>query len=277
MKKVVALIPARSGSVRIKNKNIRQICGIPLLGLAVRQALLTSNIQEVYVSTDSELYAQVAKNYGAKIPFLRPAEISGSESTDYDVFRHFLDWYIASFEEMPELIVQIRPTAPVRTPETVRKAITFMQSHPEFDSLRSVSVPHQSPYKMWNMDENGQIFPVIRSNLGNCFDAPTQSLPETYAQDGIVDIVRPETLLYTGSMAGKTIAGWIDHPITWDIDTDADLRVATKLLDDTGCYVLLDKREALGGNLGIIQGRLTPSQALQQFPINCWAQEFFAI
>lgn len=274
MRKIIALVQSRSGSVRVKHKNLKQILGMPLIGLAVRQALLVPKISEVYVSTDSMIYAEIARNYGAVAPFIRPAEISGSEATDYDVFIHFLMWYKLHVGELPELIVQVRPTAPVRDSETIQQAIEFMLSHPEFDSLRSVSAPHQSPYKMWSMNENCELSSVIKVNGIESYDMPTQSLPKTYGQDGIVDIVRPETLINFKSMAGAKIAGFSEHPKTWDIDTDEDLKKASQMIRYTEQCRLLKNGKAIGGNLGIIQGRLTQAEVLQKFPDDEWKEEF---
>lgn len=273
MGKVVALVPARSGSVRVKNKNIRQIGGTPLIGIAVKQAMAVDIIDEVFISTDSELYAQIAENYGACVPFLRPEEISGSDATDYQVFEHFLEWYVKKYNSEPELIVQIRATAPARDTETIRKAIEFMLSHEEFDSLRSVSSPHQNPYKMWVMDENNQVTPVVGGENGE-YDMPTQRLQKCYGQDGVIDIVRPRTLRNYKNMAGKTIAGWSEHPKTWDIDDDDDLVMASKLLRSYKLNLMPSKARALGGYLGIIQGRLTESDQLQAFPKEDYQAEF---
>lgn len=272
MGKIVALVPARSGSTRVKNKNIRQIKGMPLIGIAVKQAIEVNEINEVYVSTDSELYAEIAQVYGAIKPFLRPADISDNQSTDYEVFCHFLDWYMRCNHEMPDMLVQIRPTAPVRETATIREAIQFMQEHPEFDSLRSVSVPHQTPFKMWMMGKDKELVPVIEKE-GRFYDMPTQKLPDCYGQDGIVDIVRPLTLLNYGNMAGNKIAGLLEHPKTWDIDTDEDLIRAGELLKEFGILKLPFREKGLGGSLGIIQGRLTESGKLQCFPID-WKREF---
>lgn len=272
MGKIVALIPARAGSTRVKNKNIRQIKGIPLIGLAVKQAVDVEEIDEVYVSTDSELYAQIAQIYGAVKPFLRPKDISGNQSTDYEVFRHFLEWYMDYYQEIPEMIIQIRPTAPARDSPTIRDAIRFMQKHLEFDSLRSVSVPHQTPYKMWLMKDNKELAPVIKTEELS-YDMPTQALPKCFEQDGIVDIVRPETILKYENMTGKKIAGLLEHPKTWDIDTDQDLKKAGELLKNFTVLKLPVREKGLGGCLGIIQGRLTEAKELQCFPKD-WYAEF---
>lgn len=274
MSKIVALIPARSGSVRVKHKNLRQFKGIPLLGLAVRQALLAENVDEVYISTDSPIYAKVAENYGAIVPFLRPEEIASCDSTDYDVFIHFLDWYENKYKELPEMIVQVRPTAPVRHSSSIEKAVLFMKEHPDYDSLRSISIPHQSPYKMWHMNDDFKLSPILDSGIEEGYDKPTQSLPSVFGQDGVVDIVRPETLRKYHSMAGVNVAGFTDHAETWDIDTVSDLQNAEKKYKSKEHYLLINKPLALGGNLSIIQGRLTESEILQNFPNSDWRREF---
>lgn len=126
MKKCVALIPARSGSVRIRHKNLIQIQGVPLLAIAVQQARMLPEIDEVYISTDSEIYAEIAANYGAVVPFIRPPEISQPDSTDYEVFAHFLNWYVTEKRETPDLLIQIRATAPMRDLKFIQKAIKLM-------------------------------------------------------------------------------------------------------------------------------------------------------
>ena len=272
MGKIVALVPARAGSTRVKNKNIRQIKGMPLIGIAVKQALDVKEIDEVYISTDSELYAEIAQVYGAVKPFLRPKEIAGNQSTDYEVFRHFLNWYKSEKGEMPELIIQVRATAPVRESDTISAAIRFMKEHREFDSLRSISSPHQTPYKMWTMDENKQLTPLMNT-IEQAYDMPTQNLSACFAQDGIVDIVRPETILKFESMAGKKIAGWLDHSQTWDIDTEQDMINAGQMVTRVGLFNLPADEKGLGATLGIVQGRLTKATELQHFPTN-WKREF---
>ena len=273
MGRVVALVPARAGSVRLKNKNIQQIKGIPLLALAIRQAYMVKGIDEVYVSTDSEVYAEIASNYGAIVPFLRPEEISGSDSTDYDVFRHFIEWYGQKYTQYPELIIHMRPTSPIRSPKMIEKAITLINKHPEFDSLRSISEPHQSPYKMWRFLNSGEIVPVIQQNTKQ-FDGPTQKLPETYAQDGRIDIIRTKTILEQNSISGQKIVGYYCCDQNWDIDKISDFYKVEAMVEKQNLYTFLKNSRSFSGNLGITQGRLTQAKELQCFPINNYKKEF---
>lgn len=268
--KIVALIPARAGSKRILHKNLRQLSGIPLLGLAVKQANEIDLIDEVYISTDDEIFAKVAENYGAIVPFIRPKYLAEDESTDYDVFLHFLNWYFEKNNEYPDLIVQIRPTAPIRKTEHIRKAIETILNDENADSLRTVSKPHQTPYKMWKKEEKtNYLSPIMQYNKK--YDGPTQALPQAFAQDGVVDIIRSKTILEKHNMAGDKIIGYTEHKFTWDIDDPIDLEFARTIFFDD--FKLNVNSNSLGTNLGIIQGRLTESEELQQFPKD-WKNEF---
>lgn len=273
MKRIVALVPARSGSVRISNKNLMQLDGIPLIGIAIRQACMVKEIDEVFVSTDSSIYAQVAQSFGACVPFLRPSDISQSDSTDYDVFDHFLKWFKEHYGYLPELIVQIRPTAPMRSIQQISEAILFMQTHKEFDSLRTVSIPHQNPFKMWYMNDAHVLSPVVSLAGLECYDRPTQGLPTAYEQDGVVDIVRSKTIIDFKSMSGKCIAGWKNNCVNSDIDTIIDFNRVNKLFSSDNLNKLLYSPKAVGFNLGITQGRLSDSDTLQKFP-TAWEREF---
>lgn len=271
---VVALIPARSGSIRIKNKNIKCINGVPLIGIAVIQALLLKNVGKVYVSTDSEKYAEVARNFGADIPFLRPIEIAGENTTDLEVFQHFVNWLQETRRNVPEIIVQIRATSPLRNINEVEKCVEFIKNNKKFDSLRTISIPHQSPYKMWSfMNESLRVVSLMRCENDE-YDKSTQSLPKVYAQDGVVDVIRTSTIQELNSMSGKTIAGWITQEQSWDIDTPRDFLKVSGLINTNNLLLLSSNPKTLGKNLGIIQGRLTSSQELQCFPNFTWRQEF---
>lgn len=240
------------------------------MAIAVQQARMLPEIDEVYISTDSEIYAEIAANYGAVVPFIRPPEISQPDSTDYEVFAHFLNWYVTEKRETPDLLIQIRATAPMRDLKFIQKAIKLMKEHPQYDSLRTVSAPHQSPYKMWTFQCADHIVPLLPEVKG--YDGPTQALPAVYAQDGIVDIIRPATIMEKHSMSGDCIAGILNPNANWDIDNPHDLKNASFFFQGHDLFGMLHGTE-FGGNLGIIQGRLTKTPLLQCFPTD-WNREF---
>ena len=118
MVNIVALVPARSGSKGVPNKNVRVLGEHPLLAWTIMACKKASTINRVIISTDSTEYAGLAKIYGAEVPFLRPAKISGDRSTDYEFIVHALNWLKEHGEE-PDYIVHMRPTTPLRIPEVI--------------------------------------------------------------------------------------------------------------------------------------------------------------
>ena len=219
---VLALIPARSGSKGIPRKNILPVAGKPLIVWTIEQALACQRITRVIVTTDDDEIAAIAKDAGAEVPFRRPSEFAGDLSPDIDVFRHSVTWLMHEEGYNCELLVHLRPTGPVRKVQLITEAIDLMLAHPEADSLRSVSRPTQSPYKMWRI-EDGWLRPLLSvPGLVEPQSMPRQILPETFWQNGYVDITRPQTVL-AGRMAGeKVIPFIIDEPI-YEIDYPEDI------------------------------------------------------
>ena len=179
------------------------------------------------VSTDDDEIAAVAKAAGAEVPFMRPAGFAQDMSPDIDVFRHAVDWLIREEQYHCELLVHLRPTGPLRSVKRIGEAIELMLAHPEADSLRSVSWPTQSPYKMWRL-ENGWLRPLlVVPGMIEPQSMARQSLPETFWQNGYIDITRPRTVL-VGRMAGDQLLPFVvDEPI-YEIDYPEDLAEAER-------------------------------------------------
>jgi len=114
--KVLALVPARGGSKGIPRKNIRDFAGHPLIAYSIAAGLHAALVNRVIVSTDDEEIAEVARQYGAEAPFLRPAEFAQDQSLDLPVFQHALEWLAEKENYHPDVVVQLRPTSPVRPP-----------------------------------------------------------------------------------------------------------------------------------------------------------------
>ena len=120
---IIAIIPARSTSKEVRNKNIVKIKGKELISYTICCALKSKLIDRVIVSTDSKKYAKIASQYGAEVPFLRPKNISLDKSTDITFFKHALDWLKENENILPKLFVHLRPTTPFRNPKVVDTAI----------------------------------------------------------------------------------------------------------------------------------------------------------
>lgn len=219
---VLALIPARGGSKSIPRKNVIPVAGKPLIAWTIEQALACPSISRTLVSTDDAEIAEVARQAGAEVPFIRPKAFAQDLSPDVDAFRHALEWLAREQGYTCDLVVHLRPTGPIRRPELIEQAIALMLDNQEADSLRSVSSPSQTPYKMWRID-GGWLKPLLAvPGVAEPYSMPRQMLPQTYWQNGYVDVVRPHTIL-SGRMAGESIIPFvIDEPI-YELDYPEDV------------------------------------------------------
>lgn len=211
---VLALIPARGGSKSIPRKNLLTIAGQPLIAYSIAHARASRHITRVVVSTDDVEIAEVARRYGAEVPFMRPAELAADDSTDLEVFRHALVTLREADHYTCECVVHLRPTGPVRQVARIDEAIELFRQHPEADSLRSVTWPSETPYKMWRARE-GYLEPLLQiPGVPEPYCQPRQRLPEVFWQNGYVDIIRPRAILDLGLMCGHRILPFVmDEPV----------------------------------------------------------------
>lgn len=222
MNKAIALIPARSGSKGVPNKNIRDLGGYPLIAWSIMAAKKSKLIDRVLVSTDSEKYAKLAIQFGAEAPFLRPPEFSGDRSTDYDCVVHALDWLALNGGE-PEYIAHIRPTTPLRNPLFIDSAIeAFENSFESITALRSAHEMSESAYKTFEITEDGR-FKRIASK-GTALDSANnarQQFPATYHANGYVDVLSTRFIREAGLLHGDWVLPFIT-PSVVEIDTEDD-------------------------------------------------------
>lgn len=222
---VLAIIPARGGSKGIPRKNIRDFAGYPLIAYSIAAGLQAETVTRVIVSTDDEEIAAVARRWGAETPFLRPDEFAQDNTMDLPVFEHALAWLDEHEGYRPEVVVQLRPTSPVRPVGLVDEAVRILLAHPEADSVRGVVPSGQNPHKMWRIDpESGRMKNLIDlPGIAEPYNAPRQVLPPTYWQTGHIDAIRTRTIREGHSMSGKVILPvMVDPRFTVDIDTPAD-------------------------------------------------------
>jgi CMP-N,N'-diacetyllegionaminic acid synthase len=227
--KILALIPARSGSKGIPHKNIRPLAGKPLLAYSVEHALTSTLINRVIVSTDSPAYAEIARRYGAETPFLRPLDISQDHSTDLEVFTHALQWLRQNQGYIPDVCVHLRPTHPIRKVEHIDKIVQLLLHNPEIDSVRSVTPAPETPFKMWFRGQDGLLSPVVQTDIQEAYNLPRQMLPQAFVQNACVDAVRTNVVLEKHSMTGERILGYV-MDASFDIDNEEQFRRAEEYL-----------------------------------------------
>ncbi|MBU0701059.1 acylneuraminate cytidylyltransferase family protein [bacterium] len=224
---VCAIIPARGGSKGIPRKNIVSLAGKPLLAYSIEHAHASNYIERVIVSTDDDEIAQVASSWSAEVPFIRPAELAGDEVLDLPVFEHSLTWLRDHENYIPEIVVHLRPTSPLRKASHIDEAIEMLIANFKADSVRSVSVPSQHPYRMFAADEDGFLYPLLKTKYKEPYLLRRQELPLVYWYNCIIDVTRYRTIFDKNSMTGDYILPYImDSKFVVDIDGPDDLLVA---------------------------------------------------
>jgi CMP-N,N'-diacetyllegionaminic acid synthase len=216
---VFGLVTARSGSKGIPDKNLKQIINHSLLEWSIKASLKTNLISKTFLSTDSADYAKLGKSYGATVPFLRPPELASDTAVDFDVVYHFL----SNLKNLPDVIVHIRPTTPLRNPQIINEAImTFNKLKNKISSLRSVHEMSESAYKTFEVSDQGFLKPIASVSDGDKANLPRQSFPKTYQANGYVDVLNPEYILKERKLHGDKIFAF-KTPVVTEVDSPADL------------------------------------------------------
>lgn len=232
-REVLAIIPARAGSKSIPRKNIRNFAGFPLIAWSIAAAQQAKCVSRTIVSTDDSEIAAVAGKFGAETPFLRPKKFAKDDTADLPVFVHGLQWLKEHEGYEPDVVVQLRPTSPVRPPDLVDTAVDILLSHPRASSVRGVVAAGQNPYKMWRVkDEKSPMKNLLDvRGIAEPYNAPRQKLPQVFWQTGHIDAIRTGTI-HAGSMSGKRVFPLIIDPhYSVDLDTEFDWSRAEWLVD----------------------------------------------
>ncbi len=248
---VLAIIPARGGSKSIPRKNILDFAGFPLISYSIAAALVADTVDRVIVSTDDQEIRGIAEEFGAEVPFTRPEEFSRDETPDFPVFKHALEWLKSNQDYQPEIVVQLRPTSPLRRVEHINQAVWRLIERPEANSIRTICVPFQNPYKMWRVGEDGFLQQLLESELPEPYNLPRQALPEVFWQTGYVDAAWVDTIMGKASMTGERILPLVIGAEEWiDIDSPDDWRRAERMLEsgeitmgDLGYEIKTDRKQ----------------------------------
>ena len=220
--KILALITARSGSKRIPDKNIKKLCGKPLINWSIDVAKGIEDICDILVSTDSPIIADIAHKAGALVPWLRPEEMASDTSSSVDVSLHALDWYQAEIGKVDGLLL-LQPTSPFRTQETIKNSIKLFSKH-KMKSVVGFSPVNDHPLWCYKL-ENGVMEPFIDSNEEHL---KSIDLPPLYITNGSIYLITPDELRINKSFyKGNIVPYIIDNPReSLDIDTLWDWEIA---------------------------------------------------
>ena len=226
-KKILGVIPARGGSKRVVRKNVREICGKPLIAYAILSAQKSPLIDRLIVSTDDEEIASVAREWNAEVPFMRPPELAGDKTPDGPVFRHTLEFAEKDGAQY-DYILNLRPTSPFRNAEDIANIIEAAHNG-NFDVVRSVTVVEAENHPYWMYQKvDGTLKPVIEGK-----DIVTyyqrQLLPRDFvALNAVLELVSRKQVYEARALYLADPTGYIETPKerSWDINEEIDLEIA---------------------------------------------------
>jgi len=225
--KILALIIARGGSKRLPGKNIRLLGGKPLIVWSIDAAKNIPEICDILVSTDDQTIANICKNAGAFVPWLRPSELAKDETSSIDVVLHALNWYETEKNKVDGILL-LQPTSPFRTTKTIKRGIEIFIKN-KCKPVYGISPTKNHP--MWMLKvEKGYLLPFM---LKHGLEIRSQDLPQIFIVNGVFYLMTPKELRKCHSfLGGKTIPLIIDSPEeALDIDTILDFKIAEFILE----------------------------------------------
>ena len=240
---IVCLIPARGGSKGIPNKNIKLLNNKPLIAYSIETSLASTFINDTIVTTDSDDIAEISKNHGASVPFKRPHNISQDKSIDIEFINHYMEWVKNNNLKIPDIIVQLRPTYPIRDTDFLDNCIqTFVNNYEKYDSLRTVIELDKTPFKMYHIEDHydesikeKRLTSVIPANEYMFLKEPhnmcRQDLPKTYLHNGCIDIFKTSIVIGKNTISGNNIYPLImSKGECYDIDSMEDWNKTEEIL-----------------------------------------------
>ena len=228
---IAALIPARAGSKRVPNKNIRTLAGHPLIAYTISAALQSDIFSAVLVSTDSSQYADLARYYGAEVPYLRPPELAGDISPDIEWLEFTLERLRQDGREYDCFSI-LRPTSPFRLPETIQRAWRAFKNETGVDSLRAVEKCKQHPGKMWVVRGNRMV-PLLPLTPPEqpWHSSQYQSLPEVYVQNASLEVAWTRVVFEERTIAGNVLMPFFTEGYEgFDVNSAYDWNLAEHLV-----------------------------------------------
>jgi CMP-N,N'-diacetyllegionaminic acid synthase len=229
MLKCLALIPARGGSKGVPRKNVALVGGKPLLAWTIESALKADCIERVIVSTDDEQIAQVARDLDAEVPFLRPAELARDDTPGIDPLLHAVEWLAAHENYLPEWVILLQPTSPLRTSNDIEEAFALARDR-HAEAVVSITSAPVHPFWIKKIDTMGRLSDFVASDKS---ETRRQDLPPAYAPNGAIYLIRRESLLAARNFFGsQTYAYVMPEERSLDLDTPWDLHLADLILRD---------------------------------------------
>lgn len=246
---VYAVIPARSGSKGVKDKNIKNIGGFPVIAYSIALSQLCHNIDRILVLTDSAKYAEISRKFGAETPYLRSKETSSDTAHDILFVKEAIKWLHEQEGQLPEYFVHLRPTTVFREPDIVDFAIKKIINDNNATSLRSAHNIDDCPYKWFIMTDDNYFKGIHDGITTDIANLPRQNFPKVYIPNGYVDILKTKHILEYDLLHGNKMIAYITVD-TADIDLQKDFdKIKKQLTDDHIIYKFLNDKYSIHRNI----------------------------
>lgn len=230
---IFGIIPARGGSKGVPRKNIKDLCGKPLIAWTIEEMKKSQYIDRLIVSTEDEEIAEIARKHVGEVPFLRPVELAQDTSTDLEFFEHALSWLKENEGYVPDICLRLPTTSPLRRVQDVDAGIKKLVETPEADGLRPMAQPDRHPYRMFKVSADPKFIEPFLSEevtgMRNAPSMPRQGYPVVYAQTGAFDAFRTSTVLEQHSTVGKKLTYTLmslEDSVNIDFPTDFSIAEA---------------------------------------------------
>ena len=233
---VWAIIPARGGSKGVPGKNIKKLGGYPLIAYSIAVCKMSKTISRIVVSTDDIEIAKISKKYGAEVPFMRPAELAGDSSTDYEFMEHAINWFDNNEGKVPEYFAHIRVTTPLRKVEVVDEAINGYVSSEGYTSMRSAHKAAESPYKWYLMSDNNTFTGLVKNIDNEMTGLGRNEFPDAYIPDGYVDVLNTKYIVDNNKLYGDSMMAY-ESPVCTEVDTIEEFEYLEYLLSRNGSKI----------------------------------------
>ena len=227
-KNLLILIPARSNSKSIKNKNLVKVFGKPLIYYTIKTAKkIKDNNKIIFCSTDSIKIKKVVEKYGISVPFIRPKKFAKDLSRDIEFVNHAL-YKFSKIKVFFNYCLILRPTSPIRNINNIHMAYKLIKRNKQAHSIRAVTQSKNSPFKTW-LIKKGYLIPILKSKIKEHYNAPRQMLPKTFWQTGNFEFFKVNFKKKVNSVSGKRIIPFfLSGKEILDIDSYSDIEKLNK-------------------------------------------------
>ncbi len=231
---VLGLVPARGGSKGLPRKNILPLAGRPLLAHSIDHGIKSKYVNKLVCTTDDEEIAELAREHGAEVPFIRPAALATDDQDDSGFTVHAIEWLRDNANWAADIVILLRPTSPIRDINDIDRALEILHQNPDAHSIVSIVLADKTPYKMFRQSTSKFLKPLIEHDQWEQMNSARQIYPDTFILNGIIHAMWADMAVRDHSTLGyKVLPYHMGNEPMLDIDSIEDFQNISKLLAES--------------------------------------------